>query len=144
MLVHQRVYPTKILWGLALAQAGKVYCGGHARMVEECFGYGGQQVRRSDGVTASQNWSNVNPGFINPYIDCTIKKVSYYDYWKVTPLINKPGFINPGLTLPAKTLIFLVNVTCLMYDICMMLGPHRTPIVIHVIMFYKPPLYYRI
>lgn len=28
----------------AKMKAGKVYCGGHARMVEECFGYGGQQV----------------------------------------------------------------------------------------------------
>ena len=25
--------------------------------------------------------------------------MTYYDYWRRTPLINKPWFINPGLTL---------------------------------------------
>ncbi|CAK9051304.1 unnamed protein product [Durusdinium trenchii] len=25
-------------------EVGRVYCGGYARMVEECFAYGGQQV----------------------------------------------------------------------------------------------------
>ena len=26
-------------------QVGRVYCGGHAAMVEDCFGHGGQQAR---------------------------------------------------------------------------------------------------
>ena len=46
---------------------------------------------------------SVNPGLINPKRlfnwEGTIKKVSDYDYWRSTPLINKPWFINPGLTL---------------------------------------------
>ena len=42
---------------------------------------------------------NVNPGLINP------KRLvnwggTIYDHWRSTPLINKPWFINPGLTLP--------------------------------------------
>ena len=46
--------------------------------------------------------TNVNPGLINPKRlfnwEGTIY-VSDYDYWRSTPLINKPWFINPGLTL---------------------------------------------
>lgn len=34
-------------WNL---QVGRVYCGGHAAMVEDCFGHGGQQVRGRLGL----------------------------------------------------------------------------------------------
>ena len=45
---------------------------------------------------------NVKPGLINPKRlfnwESTIE-VSNHDYWGNTPPINKPWFINPGLTL---------------------------------------------
>ena len=47
---------------------------------------------------------NVNPGLINPYSrlfswDRYHWSIGWNDYWGVPPLINKPWFINPGLTL---------------------------------------------
>ena len=46
---------------------------------------------------------NVNPGLINPKRlfnwEGTIKKYHIMTIGRVSPLINKPGFINPGLTL---------------------------------------------
>ena len=48
---------------------------------------------------------NVNPGLINPkrlfnWEDTIKKKVldEMTDYWRSTPLIHKPWFVNPGLT----------------------------------------------
>ena len=48
----------------------------------------------------------VNPGLINPKrlfnwggYRWSIRLWLNYDYWRSTPLINKPWFINPGLTL---------------------------------------------
>ena len=48
------------------------------------------------------NIYNVNPGLVNPKRlfnwEGTIQ-LSDNDYWRSTPPINKPWFINPGLTL---------------------------------------------
>ena len=50
------------------------------------------------------SWKKVNPGLINPYSrlfnwDRYHWSIGWNDYWRSTPLINKPLFINPGLTL---------------------------------------------
>ena len=46
---------------------------------------------------------NVNPGLINPKrlfnFGWYHLSIRWNDYWRSTPLINKPWFINPGLTL---------------------------------------------
>ena len=72
--------------------------------------------------------NNVNPGLINPVHGCWKKgryhqKVSNHDYWGNTPLINKPWFINPGLTL------LMINLGWLNYRglYCQSIGNYHNP-----------------